>query len=117
MYEWDEKIKELRQQLTEKNDELEKVADKIIEKNEELSSLDTKIEQINKKIAKHFDTIKKGINIIIKLKDDINELKNTYNYMQNQKKVDDMVRKANAVAQNTSSLGSQYLEANSLGKG
>ena len=114
LYEWDEKIKERRQQLTEKNDELEKVTDKIIEKNEELSLLDTKIEQINKKIAKHFDTIKKGSNIIIKLKDDINELNNTYNYMQNQKKVDDMVRKANAIAQNTSSLESQYLEANSL---
>lgn len=115
VYKWDEKIKERRQQLTEKNDELEKVTNKIIEKNEELSLLSTKIAQGNNKIAKQFDTIKKGSKIINELKDSITSLKNTHNYMQNQKKVDDMVLKANAIVQNTNSLVTQYLEDNSLG--
>lgn len=115
VYELDEKMQEQQKQITEQNGELEKVTNNIIEKNDELSVLSAKIVQASNKIAKQFETIKKGSNIIIKLKDDINELKNSHNYMQNQKKVDDMVLKANAIVQNTNSLVTQYLEDNSLG--
>lgn len=115
VYELDEKMQEQQKQITEQNGELEKVTNKIIEKNEELSLLSTKIAQGNNKIAKQFDTIKKGSKIINELKDSITSLKNTHNYMQNQKKVDDMVLKTNAIVQNTNSSVTQYLEDNSLG--
>lgn len=111
LHELDKEIQARQQQITDAKEELEKINGNITKRETELTTLD---EIKSEKIGKLNNAIQNRIKRINELNSYIVTLKNTHNYMQNQKKVDNMVLKANAMTQSANSLSSQGYEIPNL---